>query len=145
MGLLSKLTAGVTPQKKATDDTLLLHAMMLMCGADGSFDDSEIATVEGYFASLPEFEGKDFQEVLNNAHKVLARFPNLKDSVKALSELSNQTLKNKAFILAADIAMSSGDVDESEDAMLEAMQRVMNVEDTVATKVLEVLSMKYAR
>lgn len=145
MGLLSKLTAGVTPQKKATDDTLLLHAMMLMCGADGSFDDSEIATVEGYFASLPEFEGKDFQEVLNNAHKVLARYPNLKDSVKALGELSTQTLKNKAFILAADIAMSSGDVDESEDAMLEAMQRVMNVEDGVATKVLEVLSMKYAR
>ena len=57
MGLLSKLTGKVTPQKKPTDDALLLHAMLLMCGADGNFDDQEIPTVEAYFNALPEFEG----------------------------------------------------------------------------------------
>lgn len=145
MGLLSKLTGRVTPQKKPTDDALLLHGMLLMCGADGSFDEQELPTVEGYFAQLPEFEGKEFGDVYNEAVKILKRFPSLKDSVKALGDLSSQLVKNKCYLLAADIAMSSGDVDESEDAMLEAMQRVLNVEDSLATKILEVLTLKYSR
>lgn len=145
MGLLSKLTGKVTPQKKPADDALLLHAMLLMCGADGSFDDQELPQVEGYFNALPEFEGKEFSNVYGEAAKVLKRYSSLKDSVKALSELSNQTVKNKCYLLAADIAMSSGDVDEAEDAMLDAMQRVLQVEDSLATKILEVLTLKYAR
>jgi hypothetical protein len=76
---------------------------------------------------------------------VLKRFPSLKDSVKALGDLSTQTVKNKCYLLAADIAMASGDVDEAEDAMLEAMQRTLQVEDSLATKILEVLTLKYAR
>ena len=75
MGLLSRLTGKVTPQKKPTDDALLLHAMLLMCGADGSFDDQEIPTVEAYFNSVPEFEGKEFSEVYQEATKILKRFP----------------------------------------------------------------------
>jgi uncharacterized tellurite resistance protein B-like protein len=145
MGLLSKLTGKVTPQKKPADDALLLHAMLLMCGADGNFDEQELPQVEGYFNALPEFEGKEFSNVYGEAAKVLKRYSSLKDSVKALSELSNQTVKNKCYLLAADIAMSSGDVDEAEDAMLDAMQRVLQVEDALATKILEVLTLKYAR
>lgn len=145
MGLLSRLTGKIVPQKKAADDALLVHGMMLMCGADGSFDQEEVDTVNAYFSQLPEFEGKDFGEVYNEAVKVLRKFPNLKDSVKALSDLSTQTLKNKCYLLAADIAMSSGDVDEAEDQMLEAMQRVLGVDDNLAQKILEVLSLKYSK
>ncbi len=145
MGLLSRLTGKVTPQKKPTDDALLLHAMLLMCGADGSFDDQEIPTVEAYFNSLPEFEGKQFSDVYEQATKILKRYPSLKDSVKALGELSTQLVKNKCYLLAADIAMSSGDVDEAEDQMLEAMQRILQVDDGLAERILEVLTLKYAR
>ena len=87
----------------------------------------------------------DVNATVSEAAKVLKRYSSLKDSVKALSELSNQTVKNKCYLLAADIAMSSGDVDEAEDAMLDAMQRVLQVEDALATKILEVLTLKYAR
>lgn len=145
MGLLSRLTGAVTPQKKASDDALLVHGMMLMCGADGSFDQEEVDTVNAYFSQLPEFEGKDFGDVYNEAVKVLRRFPSLKDSVKGLSDLSTQQLKNKCYLLAADIAMASGDVDEAEDQMLEAMQRVLGVSDQLAEKILEVLTLKYSK
>lgn len=144
MGLLSRLTRKVTPQKKATDDVLLLHAMMLMCGADGSFDDEEVDTVRAYFSAVPEFHGKDFNEVYEEATKIVGRYSNLAESTKALGELSTEALKHKAFLMAADIAMSSGDVDENEDRMLDAMQRVMEVPDDIATKVIEVLTIKYA-
>ena len=38
MGPLPNPPGKVTPQKKPPADALLLHAMLLMCGADGNFD-----------------------------------------------------------------------------------------------------------
>ena len=128
MGLLSKLTNSVTPQKKATDDALLMHAMFCMAGTDGQIGNDEMAQVEGYFMSLPEFEGKNFGQVYEEAVKILRRYPNIKESVKSLGELSSRMLKDKCYMLCADIAMSSGDVDEAEDQMLEAIQRVCEVQ-----------------
>jgi uncharacterized tellurite resistance protein B-like protein len=144
MGLLSRLTRKVTPQKKATDDVLLVHAMMLMCGADGAFDLEEIDTVRAYFSAVPEFRGKEFDVVFEEARKVVDRHDSLSESISALAELSTDALKHKAFLMAADIAMSTGDVDDAEDRMLEAMQRVMEVPDEVATRIIEVLNIKYA-
>lgn len=145
MGLLSKLTGKTTPSKKPTDDVLLIHAMLLMAGADGAIEDGEFELVEGFMATLPEFEGKEFGDLLEQAQKIVRRFGNLRESVKALTDLSTPAVRTKCYVLAADIAMSSGDVDENEDALLETMQRILNVDDDTATKVLEVLSLKYAR
>jgi tellurite resistance protein len=144
MGLLSRLTGKVMPQKKAADDVLLLHTMMLMSGADGVFDMEEKAGLNAYFEQLPEFKGKDFAALFEDAVKVVRRYPNLKDSVKAIAELSTTALKTKAFLIAADIALSSGEIDEAEDQMLEAMQRTLAVDDATASKIIDVLSIKYA-
>lgn len=144
MGLLSKVTAGATPQKKAGDDVLLLHGMMLMAGADGVIEGSEITTLQAFWNTLPEFQGKDFDQTLAEANKVVARYGNLKESIKALSEIESDAVRKKLFVLAADLAMSSGDVDENEDELLETMQRLLNIQDDEATSVLQVLTMKYA-
>jgi uncharacterized membrane protein YebE (DUF533 family) len=131
MGLLSRLT-GMTSTKKPTDDVLLVHAMLLMAGADGYIDDEEIATVEGFAMTLPEFKERDFGEVVGDAQKMVRKF-------------SSQALKTKAYVLAADIALASGDVDENEDALLETMQRLLNIDDQTAQTVVWVLSLKYAK
>ena len=47
-------------------------------------------------------------------------------------------------MLAADIAMASGDIDEAEDKLLETMQRLLGIDDAFAGKVIEVLQTKYA-
>ncbi len=144
MGLLSKMTATSQPVKKASDDVLLLHGMLLMASAAGIMEQGEIATVEAFYNTLPEFDGKDFCEVLEEANKVVAKYGNLRESVKALADIQSEAVRKKLFILAADIAMSSGDVDEVEDQMLETYQRLLNIDDTTATNILEVLAMKYA-
>jgi uncharacterized tellurite resistance protein B-like protein len=144
MGLLSRLT-GMTSTKKPTDDVLLVHAMLLMAGADGYIDDEEIATVEGFAMTLPEFKERDFGEVVADAQKMVRKYPSLKESVNALTEFSSQALKTKAYVLAADIALASGDVDENEDALLETMQRLLNIDDQTAQTVVWVLSLKYAK
>ena len=144
MGLLAKVATGVQVNKKASDDVLLLHGMLLMCSADGVMDAQEMCTLEAFFNTLPEFDGKDFDDLLQQANKVVARYGNLKESVKAVSEIQSDAVRKKLYILAADLAMSSGDVDESEDRLLEAYQRLLGIDDVTAQKILEVLTIKYA-
>jgi tellurite resistance protein len=145
MGLLSKVMGGFAPQKKATDDVLLIHGMMLMAFADGVEDAAEYNVIEGFLNSLPEFKDKDLKVLFGEARKIASKFDSLQDSVKALSGIDNPSIRRKCFLLAADIAMASGDVDEDEDRLLEAMQRILGIDDTTASKTLEVLSWKYTK
>lgn len=145
MGLLGRLM-GVQPAKKPTDDVLLLHSMMLMAGVDGVIEGSEGATLSAFINTLPEFRSLDeggFDRLMSEARKLRAKFSSSKDAVQALREISSDAVRKKAFVLAADIAMSSGDVDENEEELLEAMQRILGIDDAPAQKSLEVLAIKY--
>jgi uncharacterized tellurite resistance protein B-like protein len=143
MGLLSRLMGGA-PAKKASDDVLLLHGMLLMAGADGSIDQSELSTVQGFYDTLPEFKDKKFDDLLSQANRLVAKHGGLKDSIKALGDIESPAVRKKCFVLAADIAMASGDIDEAEDKLLETMQRLLGIDDAFAGKVIEVLQTKYA-
>ena len=143
MGLLSRLTGGQKSAKKPTDDVLLIHGMLLMAGADGTIEDSEHALVCAFVNTLPEFKDKDIDDLITQGEKIIARSGGLKESVKAVQELSSDTLKKKLYLLAVDIAMSSGDIDEAEDAMLETYQRLLNIDDAFAQKTIEMMAIKY--
>ena len=144
MGLLGKFFGGQAA-KKPTDDILLLHAMILMSAADGYLEGAEIATLEAFINTLPEFKNADFGAQLTAAKKLSSKYKSSKEAVNALSEISSEAVRKKAFVLAADIALSSGDVDEAEEELLEAMQRVLNIDDALANKIVEVLALKYAK
>ena len=145
MGLFQKLLGNnQSVNKKASDDVLLLHSLMLMAGADGVIEDTEIMALQGFVNTLPEFRGKDIGNLFDQARKVSSRFKDVRDSVKALAEIQSEAVRKKVFILAVDMAYASGDVDSSEEELLEAMQRVLNISDDLARKTLEVFSLKYA-
>ena len=143
MGLFDRVLGREPQQKKPTDDVLLFHAMILMCAADGAIEDSEKATVAAFFTTLPEFRGKEFEKMLAASNRLFQKYGNARESVKALSEITSPAVRKKCFVLAADIAMSSGDIDDNEEQLLEAMQRVLAVDEPTAQKVIEVLAMKY--
>ena len=145
MGLLSKLSGTFTSTKKPTDDTLLCAAMLLMAGADGSIEAGEMASVGAFATTLPEFKERDFRKTADDAMKTIKRYKTLAEAVQALTELSSPAVKKKCYVICADIALSSGDVDEAEDKLLDSMQKVLGVDDALAAKILEVLSLKYAR
>jgi len=144
MGLLSKFL-GNAPAKKATDDILLLHAMMLMSSVDGVLEGAEIAQLEAFINTLPEFKDADFDAQMSAAKKLGSKYKTSQEAVKALAEISSEAVKKKTFVLAADIAMSSGDVDEAEEELLEAMQRVLGIDDNLANSIVSVLALKYAK
>ena len=143
MGLLAKYFDGGAAAQSPTDDVLLLHGMMCMAGADGAFEQAEIALLEAYFSQLPEFRGKDFDELVAEARKIVANYRSTLESVEALAELSSPRVKAKMFVLAVELALAGGSIDQREDLMLEVMQRVLEIDPATAAKVFEVLAMKY--
>ena len=143
MGLLSRLM-GSKPTKAPADDVLIIHGMLLMAGVDGSIDEAEHATIQGFVDCLPEFKDKDIGDLISQGQKLVARSGGLKESVKAIGDLSTPVLKRKLYVLAVDLAMSSGDVDEKEDALLETYQRLLGIDDKFANDCIEVLAVKYA-
>ncbi len=148
MGLFGKLL-GAQPAKAPTDDVLLLHSIMCMAAADGSIEDAEDEMIRNYAHTLPEFrdmDGEDFNKCMQASAKIAHKFNrDMKSSLTVLNEIKSDVVRKKAFVLAVDIAMSSGDIDEAEEEMLEAMQRILLVDDELARKIIEVVSLKYVK
>jgi tellurite resistance protein len=148
MGLLGKFL-GTKPAKAPTDDVLLLHSIFCMAAADGHIEAAEHEMIRAYANTLPEFrdmDGDEFQKVLDQCSKISHKYNrDMKSSLVVLNEIQSDAVRKKAFVIAVDIAMSSGDIDESEEEMLEAMQRILRIDEALANRVVEVVSYKYLK
>ena len=126
------------------DAALLLHGMMCVAGADGTFADAEIRIVEAYCSLLPELRQHAFDDLMARAQAVVSRYGSIEESLSALDQLSSPALRNKLFVVAADVALSSGKLGPREDKMLQALQRTLGVDDALRNKILDVLALKHA-
>jgi hypothetical protein len=148
MGLLTGVF-GNQPQKKASDDTLLLLSMMLMCEADTVVEDAEEATFGAFAQTLPEFrdvEGVQWERMVNDAQRILGKYRNREiEACSELNAIQSPAIRRKAFVLAADLALASGDIDAREEQLLVGMQRTLGIDDQTAHNIVGVLAMKYAR
>ena len=148
MGLLSKFM-GQAPAKKPTDDVLLLHSIFCIAAADGHIDDGEDDVIRAYANTLPEFrdmDGNEFQKAIDASIKIAHKYNrDMKSSLVVLNEIESDAVRKKAYVLAVDIALSSGDIDEGEEEMLEAMQRILRIDDALASKIIEVIALKYVK
>ena len=148
MGLLGKFL-GTQPAKKPTDDVLLLHSIMCMAAADGIIEDTEDEMIRNYANTLPEvrdMDGNEFGKCFEASAKIAHKYNrDMKSSLQVLNEIQSDAVRKKAFVLAVDIAMSSGDVDENEEEMLEAMQRILKIDDDLARRCIEVIALKYVK
>jgi tellurite resistance protein len=148
MGLLSSVF-GNQPSKKPADDVLLLLSMMLMAEADEVVEDSEAATFTAFAQTLPEFrdvEGLAWERMVNESQKILSRYKNREiEAVSELNAIQSPAIRRKAFVLAADLALASGDIDAREEQLLVAMQRTLGIDDQTAHAIVQVLGFKYAR
>lgn len=140
MGFFDKL------KKKALrveDEVLLVEAMLCVAMADGDDQWEETNLVRAFLETLPELKGKDTYEVYETAEKNVKLHGAL-GRVKELHNLGTDALKEKAFLLAMDIALASGDIDDGEEAVLGAMQETLGLSDEFAENIANVLMIKYA-
>jgi tellurite resistance protein len=105
---------------KVDDQQLLLEAMLCISFADGDDQYEETSLVRAFAATLPEFKNADVYEVYEKAEKTV-KLHGAMTRASGLSALSSDNLKHKAFLLAMDIALSSGEIDDGEEAVLAKM------------------------
>jgi tellurite resistance protein len=145
MGLLSQLSQVEPTGRVATDEVLLLYGLITMASVDGRIDASESATLNGFLQQLPEFQGGNSDAVMAQAFELMrTRTHNGRPDISLLAALSTPALKRKLFALAVDLALSSGDVDVTEDALLEEMRQVLGIDEALAAKIIDVFVIKYA-
>ena len=136
-----------TPTSSASpasdDQVLLFHGLMLIANPDGVVARDGLMALEAFFNTLPEFKGKDFDELLRLAVKVQARHPALKESVKEVAGLKDQASKLKLFVLAVDLAMSTGPLGKSAEELLETLAVTLGVDEETAVKIVTVMNLKY--
>ncbi|MEK7411974.1 MAG: tellurite resistance TerB family protein [Planctomycetota bacterium] len=143
MGLLSRMF-GSTP-RKPVDEQLLVYGMLLMIAADGDIQAEELATLQGFLITVPDFRGKNLQDLLRSSQQLLRGKKSIDEAVAALDGIESPAVRKKLFVLAADLAMSSGDIDEGEEKLLELMGKRLGVDNALAERIVEVLAIKYAR
>lgn len=117
--------------------------MRCVAFADGDDQYEETNLVRAFANTLPELKNADAYEVYEKAEKAVKLHGAL-SRVKELSNLSTDALKHKAFLLAMDIALSSGEIDEGEEAVLAAMAETMRIPDDLQETIANVLMIKYA-
>lgn len=139
MGLFDKLKKKVL---KVDDQQLLLEAMLCVAFADGDDQYEETNLVRAFANTLPELKNTDAYEVYEKAEKAV-KLHGAMTRVKELSALSTEALRQKAFLLAMDIALSSGEVDEGEEVVLSSMKEVLRIDDELAETITNVLMIKY--
>jgi tellurite resistance protein len=128
---------------KVDDQQLLLEAMLCVAFADGDDQYEETNLVRAFANTLPELKNADAYEIYEKAEKAVKLHGAL-NRVKELGNLTSEALKHKAFLLAMDIALSSGEIDEGEEAVLAAMAEVMKIPPALAEQIANVLMIKYA-
>ena len=91
-------------------------------------------------------DGTEFQKAIDASIKIAHKYNrDMKSSLVVLNEIESDAVRKKAYVLAVDIALSSGDIDEGEEEMLEAMQRILRIDDALASKIIEVIALKYVK
>jgi uncharacterized tellurite resistance protein B-like protein len=128
---------------KVNDQQLLLEAMLCVAFADGDDQYEETNLVRAFANTLPELKNADAYEVYEAAEKAVKLHGAL-SRVKELQHLSSDALRQKAFLLAMDIALSSGEIDDGEEAVLGAMAETLRIPADVAEKIASVLMIKYS-
>jgi len=139
MGFFDKLKKKAL---KVDDQQLLLEAMLCVSFADGDDQYEETNLVRAFAATLPELKSTDAYEVYEKAEKSVKLHGAL-SRVKELAGLSTEALKQKAFLLAMDIALSSGEIDEGEEAVLSAMAETLHIPPDLQEQIANVLMIKY--
>lgn len=143
MGTLGSLLGSDAADE--ADEKLLLYGLLLMCAADGDIQAEELVLFRAFVQTLPDFRGRDVDQLLRKAQSRLKGMTNLEVAVAPLTEIRKPAIRTKLYVLATDLACASGSVEDTEEQLLVQMQRVLGIDDATARKIQEVMVMKYAR
>jgi tellurite resistance protein len=139
-------TSSKTP---TSDDTFtkqeaFLGIALATSAADGTIDESEAKGIFAYLLQMKMFDGYTERQMSDIFKKLVTVLEN--EGVGGLVAIAKSSLpsdlRETAFTCAVDIALADGVIEDSEKALLEELQQVMEVSDETGGKILEVMMIK---
>jgi len=112
--------------------------------ADGEIVESEANGIFAYLLQMRMFDGYTSRQMSDIFKKLVTVLEN--EGVGGLVAIAKSSLPSElretAFTCAVDIALADGVIEDSEKALLEELQQVMEVSDEIGGKILEVMMIK---
>jgi tellurite resistance protein len=134
VGLLTDHTA---LEVTAPGDAAALRDVLSLIGSiDGSVDAQERAVIEAFFKTIPQLRDEHMNVPPRTSRDAI---------LTSLQKLTSARLQRQCFVLAVELAMASGGVNQAEDAWLTALRAALGIDDAFAAGVVQVLACKYAR
>ncbi len=139
-------TTSKTPSSSDTfsKQEAFLAIALATSAADGNIDESEAKGIFAYLLQMKMFEGYTNRQMSDIFKKLVTVLQN--EGVGGLVAIAKSSLPDElretAFACAVDIALADGVIEDSEKALLEELQQVMEVSDEIGGKILEVIMIK---
>lgn len=144
MGLFSKLLGSDETQGTLNQQEAFLAVLLSVVAADGHISDSEIDDFNSAVNKahlLENVSSQEFKTIISKLFKILKR-----GNAESLAEMGIGALPERyylgTFALACDLIFSDGAIEKEEEMILESIKVKMRIEDGLATKIVEVISLK---
>ena len=124
----SSATTGVS------DAAPLAHTAQLVASIDGKVEPAEQAALDALCKTVPQLKGQPLPARITR-----------RQLLDLLGTLESEALRRQCFVIAVEMALASGQVNESEDQFVEMIYKSLGLELSFATQVIQVIACKYAR
>jgi len=133
-----------TSSDSFTKQEAFLGIALATSAADGTIDESEAKGIFAYLLQMRMFDGYTDRQMSDLFKKLVTVLQN--EDVAGLVAIAKSSLPSElretAFTCAVDIALADGVIEDSEKALLEELQQVLEVSDEMGAKILEVMMVK---
>ncbi|MDM8558215.1 tellurite resistance TerB family protein [Candidatus Parabeggiatoa sp. HSG14] len=139
-------TASKTPSSDDafTKQEALLAIALATSAADGNIAEEEAKGIFAYLLQMKMFAGFSEKQMYEMLKKLISVLEN--EGIGGLVAIAKSSLPNElretAFVCAVDIAFADGIIEDSEKALLDELQQVMDVSDELGGKIVEVIAIK---
>jgi len=110
----------------------LLQTLFVLSAVDGKVDEREQAMLDALRATVPQLKGAPAPERISR-----------QDLLEKLGGLDELAARRQCYVLALEMALASGSVNDSEQKYLAHLQRALRLDDDFALRAREVLGVKY--
>ena len=144
MGLFSSILGGDNTPVTFNKEEAFFGLITSVTAIDGNISDEEVDDLIKFRMRTKLLSGlssNQFTAIVDKVFKVLK-----KDGVQKLIELSCVGLPsenyNSAFAVCTDLVYADGTVEKEEEQFLDMLQSKLNIDETLAVKIVEVISLK---
>jgi len=143
MGLFGSLFSGVSKSVVSfSSEKEAFFAIIYACVcADGDVSDEEISALVNYCGNNPIMSGLDLVGTYRRMHDIKNK-SGLSEIVSAAIPKISFDKRPTVFAVAVDFMLADGVVGPKEQTLLEELQKGLEVDEALATKIIEVLIIK---